>query len=268
MFNRRGTAGIVSEERMRTWAAVGVVVVVVSGCASQDALVKRREEVRGYNAMIPVEATKVRSSEGVRGATWGMTVDEVIAVKGQPAEQGPGALMYLEQIDGQAVPSTYLFFEGRLAQVKSRFDGDLQPSPRLISALTLKWGQPLKDFNKQAAHDEAIDSARRWDLISAGIGASLAATAAIASQGRFHGSGNYPWWYGPAEGNRELIAHALKTQSLPARDVIWVTRDSEVHLVTLDSGVSEVTWSSKPLGRRLVAQQMSAAGLNELATAM
>ncbi len=253
---------------MRTWIVCAAVVVVVSGCASQDSLVKRREEIRSYNAQTPIDLARVRSSEGVRGATWGMTIDEVIALKGEPNERAPNALMYVEQIDGQAVPSTYLFFNGHLAEVKSRFDADLQPSARLISALKLKWGEPVSDFDKATSHQEAIDSARRWDVISAGIGATLITAAAIASQGRAHGAGYYPWWYGPEHGNRALIEHELRTQPMPARDVVWATRDSEVHLVTLDSGLSEVTWASKPLGRRLISQQMSAAGLTELAASM
>jgi hypothetical protein len=253
---------------MRTLMAVSAVVVVVSGCASQDALVKRREEIRGYNAQSPVDLAKVRSNEGVRGATWGMTVDEVIALKGEPNERAPNALMYLEQIDGQAVPSSWLFLDGHLAQVKSRFDADLQPSARLVAALKLKWGEPLRDFDKATSHQEAVDSARRWDLISAGIGASLLTTAAIAGGGRVHGAGHYPGWFGPERGDRALIEHSLQSQAMPARDVVWATHDSEVHLVTLDSGLSEVTWGSKPLGRRLVSQQMSAAGLTDLAASM
>jgi hypothetical protein len=253
---------------MRTWIAFGVVVFVVSGCASQEALVKRRDEVRSYNAQTPVDLAQVRSNEGVRGATWGMTIDEVIALRGQPNDRAENALMYVETIDGQSVPSTYLFLDGHLAEVKSRFDADLQPSPRLFQALKLKWGEPVSDFDKEASHGEAIDSARGWDLISAGIGATLLTAAAIASGGRAHGSGYYPWWFGPTAGNRQLIEHAMKTQAMPARDVVWATKDSDVHLVTLDSGLSEVTWASKPLGRRLVSQQMSAAGLSELAASM
>lgn len=255
---------------MRTSFAVGaVVVVVVSGCASsQDALVKRRDEIRSYNNQAPQDLAQVRSTEGVRGATWGMTVDEVIALRGEPNDKAENALMYIERIDGQAVPSTYLFLDGHLAEVKSRFDADLQPSPRLVSALKLKWGEPLKDFDKAQSHQDAIDSARRWDMITAAIGASLVTTAAIASGGRVHGSGFYPWWYAGGVGNRQLVAHALETQALPARDVIWATKDSDVHLVSLDSGVSEITWGSRPLGRRLVAQQMSGAGLTELAASL
>jgi hypothetical protein len=244
-------------------------MLVVSGCASsQDALVKRRDEVRAFNAQTPQDLSQIRSTEGVRGATWGMTIDEVIALRGEPNDRAENALMYVETIDNQSVPSTYLFLDGHLAQVKTRFDNDLQPSARLFQALKLKWGEPLSDFDKAASHKEAIDSARRWDMISAGIGATLVTAAAIASGGRAHGSGYYPWWYAGTAGNRQLVAHAIETQSMPARDVVWATQDSDVHLVTLDSGLSEVTWRSKPLGRRLVAQQMSEAGLSELAAEM
>ena len=256
---------------MAKWFAVGVSLAFTAGCApSQDALVKRRDEIRAYNAAAThFGAVDVRSSEGVRGATWGMTEAELVALKGQPDDRAEGALMYLDEVDGAEVPTTYLFEAGHLALVKSRFDALTQPVDRLIRALDRKWGQPKSDFDKAAARREAIDSARRWDWITLGVGATLVTAAALASGGAAHASANYPWWFAAEDaGDRRLLEYQLKNDAAPARDVVWSTAASEVHLVALDSGVSEVTWASKLLGRKLVHEQMSAAGIDRLAKSM
>ncbi len=113
---------------------------VVAGCASsQDALVKRRQAIEEFNAQFnkPVDVETYRSDEGVRQVTWGMTVEDVVRAKGEPAQRRADRLMYLDSVDGVETPTTYAFLEGHLAQVKSRFDTEL-PAAKLELALVQK----------------------------------------------------------------------------------------------------------------------------------
>lgn len=94
------------------------------GCASSNTALTTRETIRevreAQNA--PVDVAAYASDEGVRGALWGMTPEQVIALKGEPVRRGPNVLMYDDLVDAEQVPTTYAFFEGHLAQVKSHFE--------------------------------------------------------------------------------------------------------------------------------------------------
>jgi hypothetical protein len=241
---------------MNRLTGVGVVAVLFFGCASSTDAIARRDAVRKYNAAAsaPVDVATYRSSEGVRNTSWGMTEDEVIARKGPPAQRGPGLLMFEDAIDGVPVPSTWAFFEGHLAQVKSRFEADRQNAGRVEAALGQKYGTPVSVFDKANATAEALETARRWDiatsLLSAGV--SVGTTHAFPS-------------YGLSAADRDLLRTSLKNAPRPARDAVWTTKETNVHLVVLEGGVAEVTWGSRSLAPRLVRSLLSEAGLGDLA---
>ena len=221
-------------------------------CASSNDALARRDAIRQYNQAQngPIDPA-YRSTEGVRGAVWGMTEEELITLKGPPAQQGKDLLMYDDEIDSARVPTTYAFFEGHLAQVKSRFEAGREAGSRLEQAMVQKYGPPLSVADKARDTDEAIESARRWDF---------AATLLAAA-----GHTNYPAFWGSGLADREALRATLKNSQRPARDVTWGNPETTLHLITLDSGLSEITWSSRRLGGRFVHAQFSAAGLQELA---
>ncbi len=250
------------------WFLIPLVLSV--GCASSQAeLVKRRDAIRESNAAVVdgkpnFDVGAYRSSEGVRGVQWGATVDEVIAAKGQPEQRSDGALMYLDEVDGAKVPSTYFFFDGHLAEVKSRFEPEVERLERLEKALSHKWGAAEADYDKAADDADAVHTAQRWDLWTALAGISTATAAGVASRGRAR------VWFpvAPNAGNRQLLEHQLETSGRPARDTLWSSSDTRVHLISLSTGLTEVTWASSKLGRFLVSQQMSQAGLEDLARSL
>lgn len=241
---------------MNRLTGAGVVAVLFVGCASSTDAMARRDAVRKYNAAAsaPVDVATYRSSEGVRDAVWGMTEDEVIARKGPPAQRSPGLLMFDDPIDGVPVPSTWAFFEGHLAQVKSRFAADRENAGRVEAALGQKYGAPVSAFDQAHATAEALETARRWDLATS----LLSATLTVGNPHAFPTSGL-------GQADRELLRTTLTNAQRPARDAVWTTKESGVHLVVLDGGAAEVTWSSRALGPRLVRSQLSAAGLGDLA---
>lgn len=233
---------------MRLWLCVGAGLLV--SCASSNDARARRDAIRQYNQAQtgPIDPA-YRSTEGVRGAVWGMTGDELITLKGAPARQGTNLMMYDDEIDSARVPTTYAFFEGQLAQVKSRFEAEA--GSRLEQAMVQKYGPPLSVSDKARDTDEVIESARRWDF----------ATTLLAAAGH----ANYPAYWGFGLADREALRATLRNAQRPARDVTWGNPETTLHLITLDSGVSEITWSSRRLGSRFVHAQFSAAGLQELA---
>jgi hypothetical protein len=234
---------------MKLW--FGVVAATLVSCASSSEALARRDAIRKFNQAqnAPLDPA-YRSTEGVRGAVWGMTEDEVITLKGAPAQQGKGLLMYDDEIDSAKVPTTYAFFEGHLAQVKSRFEAGAEAGSRLEQAMVQKYGPPLSVADKARDTDEAVESARRWDF----------ATSLLAAAGH-----SYPAYWGFGLADREVLRATLKNSQRPARDVTWANPETGLHLITLDSGLSEITWSSRRLGSRFVHSQFSAAGLQELA---
>jgi hypothetical protein len=234
--------------RLRLWLVAGLLV----GCASSNDALARRDAIRKFNEAqnAPVEPSW-RSSAGVRGAVWGMTEEELITLKGEPAQRGTGLLMYGDEIDSAQVPTTYAFFEGHLAQVKSRFEAGREAGSRLEEAMMQKYGPPLSVADKGREEEEAFEAARRWDFASS----VLAAVGQVS---------NYPAYWGFGMADREALRAALRNSQRPARDVLWANPEMSVHLVTLDSGVSEITWSSRRLAGRFMRSQFSAAGLQEL----
>jgi len=178
-------------------------------CASSNDALARRDAIRKYNEVQngPIDPA-YRSTEGVRGALWGMTEEELISLKGAPAQQGKGLLMYDDEIDSVPVPTTYALFEGHLAQVKSRFEAGREAGSRLEQAMVEKYGPPLSVSDKARDTDEALESARRWDF----------ATSLLAVAG---GHGNDPAYWGFGLADREVLRAALKNSRRPARDVTW-----------------------------------------------
>ncbi len=242
------------------------------GCASTNSAIAKRDAIRevkeAQNA--PIDVASYRSAEGVRGALWGMTEAEVIGIKGEPARRAEGLLMYDDLVGGDLAPTTYVFFEGHLAEVKSHFE---QFSDRTRIALGEKYGrgdsdfsksQLVYDFDKSATMQRAVNSAEQWDVALSVIGI-LGAVSSTAGGARSYGYHPYPIFWGPTFADRELTRQALRNAPLPAHETMWRTKETDLHLVTFDSGVTDLTWASKALGPKLVKAQISAAGVQDLA---
>ena len=242
------------------------------GCASSNTALTKRDTIRevreAQNA--PVDLDTYSSPEGVRGARWGMTQQQVIAVKGEPSRRGPDFLMYDDLVDSDLVPTTYAFFEGHLAQVKSHFE--VLPE-RTRTALVQKYGsmeamgpsRMVADYNKFETNERELAAAQQWDVALTLIGA-----VGMAALGTTHHSGGwYPLFWGQGFGERQLVRGVVRQSLLnaqrPARETTWRSADTQVHLVTLDSGVTDLTWSSSRLGPKFVSAQMQAAGVEDLA---
>ena len=242
------------------------------GCASSNSALAKRDALRevreAQNA--PVDVNTYSSTEGVRGALWGMTQEQLIALKGEPVRRGPDFLMYDDQVDSDLVPTTYAFFEGHLAQVKSHFE--VLPE-RTRTALVQKYGsmtavgpsRMVADYDKFEVNEHELTAAEQWDVALILIGA-----VGLASLGAAHQSaGWYPLFWGQGFGERQLIRGVVRQSMInaqrPARETTWRSADTQVHLITLDSGVTDLTWSSNRLGPKFVSAQMQAAGVSDLA---
>jgi len=230
--------------------AISVVLLGVVGCASSDGALVKRDEVRKQRAAIeetPVDPA-YRANEPVRGVRWGMTQEEVIAVKGEPEQRTKAVLTWSEELDGAIAPTSYDFLDDHLAQIRSRFDSGREQARRLEKALILKYGPPHSVFDKTAANLEAVDKLRQWQDTAVLLG----------------------WWglWPEREARLELTRTVVQNADRPARDLSWSAAESHVHLVTLDSGSTLVAWSSRRLGPKLTKRLYSKAGLKDLADAL
>lgn len=243
------------------------------GCASSNTALAKRDAIRevreAQNA--PVDVATYSSDEGVRGALWGMTPEQVIELKGEPVRRGPNFLMYDDLVDTDLVPTTYAFFDGHLAQVKSHFETS---SDRMRIALGQKYGRGESDFdkarlvydyNKAESIERAVTAAATWDIALTVIGAVALTASAVAVGSRAGHFNSYPLCWGPRFADRELVRKTLESAPMPARETVWRTSGSDLHLVTLDNGVTDLTWSSRALGPLFVRAQISAAGVEDLA---
>jgi hypothetical protein len=238
---------------MKNLSALAFLFCVVGCASSSENLVKRRDEIRRL-ANAPLNE-KYRSADGVRGTTWGMTPDEVIALKGAPERRSENALMYHDPIDIEAEPTTYGFFEGHLAVVKTHFEHLYEGRRRLEQGLTLKYGPPTSTFNKYEDTQNAVNAA-------VGIDVALSILGGIAGVASHHGV--YPLFFGPRVGEATFIRKSLENAAKPAVLVTWRAPETEVHLTGFDTGATDVTWTSHELGARFARQQASAAGLETM----
>lgn len=231
--------------RMR---AISVVLLGVVGCASSDGALVKRDEVRTQRAAIeetPLDPA-YRAKESVRGVRWGMTQDEVIAVKGEPEQRTKDVLTWSEALDSTIALTNYDFLDDHLAQIRSRFDSGPEQGKRLERALTLKYGAPHTVFDKAQTNLEAVDKVRQWQDATILLG----------------------WWWPEHEARLALTRTMVENAQKPARDVSWGAPESHVHLVTLDGGSTLVAWSSRRLGPKLTKRQFGTAGLKDLADAL
>jgi hypothetical protein len=221
-----------------------LVLFGLACCASSGGALAQRDELRKRRVELeqaPIDPS-YRSINVVRGVRWGMTPDEVIAIKGEPARRAKDSLFWSEELDASAVPSTYEFFDGHLAQLESRFEAGRDQGRRLEQALTLKYGAPTAVFDKTQANLQALDKARDQEIALMFFG-----------------------WRGWDGASLTAARIAAENAAKPARDVSWSAPEVQVHLVTLDGGLTLVAWTSRKLGPKLMQRQLSAAGLQNLA---
>lgn len=229
-------------------------------CASSNTALARREQVRAFNAQT-VSETQVgeyRSNEGVRGTHWGMTLDEVRALKGEPAQASELALQYREEVDGVPLISTYVFFRGHLAEVRGQLEPQQLSRERLLGALTQKYGRPEREWDKAEAAQQQLDEATRFRVAMAMIdGVTLATPGPRLIS---------PWLL--ARDGTASIQKTLANLDRPAHEAHWATRETLIDCASFAGDAASITWTSRPLGRLLLKEQMSYAGLAKAAEAL
>lgn len=220
------------------WVPLLSLTFCFSCASSQDALVKRRDAIRAQRAQLDAPPpASYRSEAEVAGLRWGMTLDEVIAARGQPAFQGEGTAGYL---DAQG-PFTLFFFDGHLAQLK-RYPP--QPLPEVERGLTAAWGAPASVVDQSSE----LDAARGRDSALTATGLTLSILS---------GSPTSILWFLPGEERR--LAQAQRTRGdRPARLVTWASKETSVYMAAWPGSVPEVTLISAQLGPAFVHQREAA----------
>lgn len=219
-----------------------VLGLVWCGCASEYALVKRRDAIRAQRAQLaapPADLDTFRSAEPfVGGLRWGMTRAEVQSVRGAPTFEAEGTLGYLEE----AGPLTLVFFEGHLAQLK-RFPP--QSLSLIEQALTAEWGPPASDYDQASE----LEAARTRDAALTVTGLTLSALTSTRDT---------LLWFLPGEERSLALAQRTRGDK-PSRLTTWATKETSVYLAAFPGSGPEVTLISAHLGPSLVHQREAAA---------
>ena len=230
---------------MRKVLICGVLALV--GCSSQQALVARRDQVREANSYPEIaDPAAYRSKDTVRGARWGMTVDEVVALRGEPAERHGDTLIFDEQLDGVTVGSAYVFANGQLAEIRTRWMRDEITYERLEAALSEAHGRPVQRYEQI----EELTAMQR-QVAATDVGLLFGSIAlAAASKGPSYGG------LGLVTLNHQSMQRALvDAQSRPYHEAGWFSKETQVHLLSADGQMSMVTWRSRGLGRALADKE-------------
>lgn len=235
---------------------VVLLPLLVLSCASNTALT-RREQARAWNALelSDAEVERYRSDEGVRDAHWGITMDELRGIKGEPLQVGEGALQYREEIDGVPLVLTYVFFRGHLAEVRGQLALQQISRERLLSALKQKYGAPQREWDKAETARHELDAAARFRIALAVLdGVSLATPGPRVIA---------PWLLSSAQAAPAPLT--LEHFDRPAHEAQWATRETTIDCALFVNDAASLSWTSRPLGRLLLKDRMSNAGIAKVA---
>ncbi len=212
------------------------------GCASTpDRAHQLRAAIREANKPPSAEQLAAyRSTAALRGARWGMTPDELSALKGEPVEKSDDSWLYREPIDGVGVESVYVFADGHLAEVRTRWLREQSTVDRLEAALIKAHG----------AADQRTDKVDTLKELQTRFGLEQAAVLILAAFGGRGGG----WWWGSSLAQVEIAK--AQTDAMPLRTAVWKLPETSIWLVTNTGETTLVTWRSRMLGRALAERDV------------
>jgi hypothetical protein len=152
-----------------------------------------------------------RSTERNGGAAWGMTMGELMALKGEPTRREADRLVFDETVNGLAVASTYVFPGGKLADIESRWTGPEVPISRLEGGLRAEYGAPFSRWDREHTMTELLV-------------------------------------HRPVRFDDEWDRLAAKAVSAPTYEITWLTPETNVVLVSGNGAPTGVRLSSRVLG--------------------